>query len=129
MFSISKLIINRPESDMNMNELIASKIKETRVELGYSCEYMANKLGISKGAYSNMENGKIEISITRLELLSKAFQIPIETFLPNNNSVTQISNGSGNNINVIHQNILPLDEIEKIKDALRNLETLYFNRN
>lgn len=118
-----------------MNELIASKIKDVRTELGFSCEYVAGKLGISKGAYSNMENGKIEITIPRLELVSKIFEIPIETLIPIKKAVTQISNGSGYNVaqegpcNIINQNNYPIDEIEKMKTALSNLEKIFTKEN
>ena len=84
---------------MEFNQLVASKIRNVRKETGLSAEYVATELGITKGAYSNLENGKVEITLTRLESLSKILDKPLTVFLPNAASVMQISNGPGNNIN------------------------------
>ncbi|MEZ4910570.1 MAG: helix-turn-helix transcriptional regulator [Saprospiraceae bacterium] len=38
-----------------MNDLVASKIKDFRKGKGFTSEYVADKLGVSKGSYSNLE--------------------------------------------------------------------------
>ena len=113
---------------MRLNDLVASKIKDYRVSLGLSCEFVANQIGISKGAYSNMENGKVEISITRLEIISKTFNVPLESFIPTKGVVTQISNGSGHNVsqegpcNIVTQNNFPQEEFHFMKNSLIKIE-------
>jgi DNA-binding XRE family transcriptional regulator len=113
---------------MNLNDLIASNIKDIRLENGFSCEYVANQLGITKGAYSNMENGKVEITIARLENVATILNVPMEKLIPLKKAITQISNGSGYNVsqegpcNIINQHNFPMDEIAKIKDAISNIE-------
>lgn len=84
---------------MVYNDLVASKIREARRELRLSAEYVASELGLAKGSYSNLENGKTEITVNKIETLSRILNKPIASFLPNSNSITQISNGEGNNIN------------------------------
>lgn len=90
---------------MNINELTANKIKELRRSIGFSAESVASDLGISKTALSQLENGKVEITLTRLESLSKVFNIPLENFLPSGNGsqTIQIANGEHSQ-NVQHQN-------------------------
>ncbi|MBK8623155.1 MAG: helix-turn-helix transcriptional regulator [Saprospiraceae bacterium] len=113
---------------MRLNELAASKIEDYRVSLGLNCEFVANQIGISKGAYRNMVNGKVEISIARLELISKSFNNPLESFIPTKGGVTQISNGSGHNVsqegpcNIVTQNNFPQEEFHFMKNSLIKIE-------
>lgn len=51
---------------MNINQKTALKIKNTRENIGLTAESVAMDLGISKSAYSQLENGHTEISINRL---------------------------------------------------------------
>lgn len=119
---------------MNLNNLIASNIKDVRLENGFSCEFVANQLGISKGAYSNMENGKVEITVARLENVAAIFNVPMEKLIPLKKAITQISNGSGYNVsqegpcNIINQNNFPMDEIGKIKEAIIKIENSIINK-
>jgi transcriptional regulator with XRE-family HTH domain len=80
---------------MNINELTASKIKELRKKAGISAEAVAADIAISKTAYSQLENGKVEITLTRLESLSKVLKMPIGAFLPisSGSQTIQIANG------------------------------------
>lgn len=66
---------------MDFNQLTASKIKEMRLKKGYTIEALAQELGIAKGNYSRMENGKVDITLKRLEALSKILKEPIEGLL------------------------------------------------
>jgi|SRR5690606_24507699 len=84
---------------MNINTLIASKIKDIRKDSGLTSESVANDLGISKTAYSQLENGRVEITMTRLEAIANVFNVPITEILPKPNNINQISNGSGDNFN------------------------------
>lgn len=83
---------------MDLNELTAAKIKELRKELGISAEAMATDLGMSKTAFSQLENGKVDITLKRVEAISKVYNFPVAAIIPSLNTVTQISNGSGANV-------------------------------
>ena len=51
-------------------------IKEQRVELGMTQDELACKLGYSgKGAISNIENGKENLTINRLEKIAKVLDV------------------------------------------------------
>lgn len=75
--------------------ITAQRIKEIRLAQGLTVENVAQELGIAKSNYSNMENGKVEISVARLQALSHIFKLPISAFMPSNQNTTfNISNGS-----------------------------------
>ena len=55
---------------MDINQLCALKIKEVRNELGITCQSMADDLGITIGSYSAIENGKVRITLDRLQQIA-----------------------------------------------------------
>jgi transcriptional regulator with XRE-family HTH domain len=81
---------------MNLNQLTASKIKDIRRNLGFTTEAMAKDLGISKTAYSQMENGKVEITLSRIEMIAGICNIPVTEIIPVTSPNQQVINGSGN---------------------------------
>jgi transcriptional regulator with XRE-family HTH domain len=80
---------------MDIIMLTASRIKELRNSLGFSAKAVATDLGIAISNYSMLENGKVEITLARLQALSEIFKIPVEAFITNtsNNQTYNISNG------------------------------------
>lgn len=82
---------------MNINDLTASKIKEMRRKLGFTAESVAQDLGISKTAYSQLENGHVEITLTKIEAIAHLWAISLSELIPGVNSSHQVSNGSGDN--------------------------------
>lgn len=124
---------------MNTNELTASRIKDLRAKKGLTVEAVADGLEISKSAYSQMENGHVEITLTRIELLAKYFNVPIEeiiessttnhqTFTGNNGGTNGNNNNNNNNNannrstfnNFFSNNEESLDALLKVvKDALQ----------
>ena len=67
---------------LTYSELLGKFIKKRRLELGLSQEELANKLGYdsenSRSTIGKIENGKQEITISRLRLLAKALDVDIE---------------------------------------------------
>ena len=51
---------------------MGSRIKEARIQKGFTQEYLANKIGVTKSAIANYEN---EISTPKIELLYKLFDV------------------------------------------------------
>jgi len=64
-----------------MNE-IGELIRIQRVIKGYSQEYIANQLGMSQSAYSNMERGNTEVSANRLCEIADLLEVPPLLLLP-----------------------------------------------
>lgn len=55
-----------------------NKLKEKREQLGYTQEYMAEKLGYSsKSGYNMLENGNVKISLEKAKILSELLKIPL----------------------------------------------------
>lgn len=52
-------------------------LRKKRRDLNYSQEYVAEKLGITQKAYSDLENGKTYLKSTTLLKLSSLFEVPI----------------------------------------------------
>ncbi|MFZ1749930.1 MAG: helix-turn-helix transcriptional regulator [Saprospiraceae bacterium] len=111
---------------MTLNEIVASKIKDQRVSLGLTCEAAADMLGISKGAYSNLENAKVEITISRLEIISRIFNQPMDHFIPSGQTVNQVSHGNGANVGRIdtQNNYTESNLTDRIKEAIERVNSL-----
>ena len=55
--------------EMNTNQLTAKRIKEERIKLNYAQQAVADYLGMDISNYSRLENGKLEITISKLKPL------------------------------------------------------------
>lgn len=53
------------------------KIRIARLEKGFSQENMADLLGISQCAYSNLENGKTKLGLKCLKKISEFLEINV----------------------------------------------------
>jgi transcriptional regulator with XRE-family HTH domain len=60
---------------------VAEKIRMERLRLNLSQQNMADELGITIAAYSNLERGVTEISISRLAIIASILQQPMVYFL------------------------------------------------
>ncbi len=67
---------------MKINQLTAIRIKVLRIQLGFSAEVVAAELKIDKSKYSRLENGKVEITITRLTHIAQVLKVPVVDLLP-----------------------------------------------
>jgi transcriptional regulator with XRE-family HTH domain len=55
-------------------------IKKLREEKNYTQQYVAGELGIDCATYSRMENGKIDLTISRLIRIAKIFHVDPDCF-------------------------------------------------
>lgn len=90
---------NQP--DMTTNQQTAIRIREERLKQNITQQAIADHLGIDISSYSRLENGTVEITITRLEAIAEFFKVPAVTFLPSSfqNSGTFIIENSPNSVN------------------------------
>jgi len=65
---------------MNRNEIIQA-IKQRRIQLQLSQQQLAAKTGLFKGDISNIEAGKVNITLDKLITISNALQLQI-TLIP-----------------------------------------------
>lgn len=90
--------------EMTTNYLTAMRIKEERINRNITQQNMADALHMDVSTYSRLENGKIEISIARLEEIAAVYKVPVVVLLPINlHGTININNGNyyclGNLIN------------------------------
>ena len=60
--------------------LYSSRLRKIRVSHDFSQEYMAMKLGITLSAYSKIERGKTELTISRLVQIAEILQFELPQF-------------------------------------------------
>lgn len=56
-------------------------ISEMRIQLGYSQEEVANRLGLTKSSYGNYERGERKIPLPDLIAMSKFYGFSIDDFI------------------------------------------------
>ncbi|QMW01517.1 helix-turn-helix domain-containing protein [Spirosoma foliorum] len=78
---------------------IGEKIRSLRAIKGYSQETMADLIGISSIAYSNIERNKTDISHSRLEQIAKVLGMDLISLLSHGEQIANIfSNCTNNNV-------------------------------
>ncbi|QDK82640.1 helix-turn-helix transcriptional regulator [Spirosoma sp. KCTC 42546] len=84
---------------MNTLMTIGEKIRSLRAIKGYSQETMADLIGISSIAYSNIERNKTDISHSRLEQIAKVLGMDLISLLSHGEQIANIfSNCTNNNV-------------------------------
>ncbi|WAC11858.1 helix-turn-helix domain-containing protein [Dyadobacter pollutisoli] len=66
---------------MNVASNLSEKIRQIRLQKGLSQENMADMLGLSTTAYGDMERGRTELSVSRLENVAKLLDVPLHELL------------------------------------------------
>ena len=64
-----------------LNKRIGSKLLRVRQRAGLSQQNVADELDFSPTTYSKLENGKVDFTSTRLDELSRYFEVNISDFL------------------------------------------------
>ena len=63
------------------NLLLGETLRKLRLRKNYSQEFVAECLNISRNAYKEWENGKIDFSISKLERISNFYEVSIADLL------------------------------------------------
>ena len=119
---------NQP--DMTTNQQTAIRIREERLKQNITQQAIADHLGIDISSYSRLENGTVEITITRLEAIAEFFKVPAIKLIPSANSnIYHINNCLGvNNGNGTFNQILDQNQFAKSIDSIfKELEFLKNN--
>lgn len=84
-------------------------IRKLRRENNYSQEYVANKLGISQKAYSEIENGKTNLKHEQVNLLAELLHISADEICNISNCCTkEIKNQKLFLIKLLEENKIPI---------------------
>ncbi len=109
------------------------KIKQIRELKNVSQEFVANQLGLSIRAYSKIETGETQLTINRLNEISKALGVnPIEVLGFDEKNIFNFNNSQGN-MGINHINIPEklMQQYEKtialLEDEVRLLKGLLGN--
>jgi transcriptional regulator with XRE-family HTH domain len=74
------------------------KIKQIRELKNFTQEYVAQKLGLSTRAYSKIETGETQLTINRLNEISKVLEMePLQLLGFDDKKIFNINNSTGNN--------------------------------
>ena len=64
-----------------MNQKVIERIKVLRTERKFTQAYMADELGITSGAYSNIERGATPVTLNRLSEIAKILKVEISEII------------------------------------------------
>lgn len=108
-----------------MKETVAEKIRIERLRLNLSQQNLADELGITVAAYSNLERGVSEISVNRLIIISGILKKSPQWFLEESNNQL-VSDKSGiyeSNGGIPMQVFKLIQELELLKKRIESLES------
>jgi transcriptional regulator with XRE-family HTH domain len=105
---------------MKVKELIGRNIRRHREMSEMKQEVLANTLGISASALSQIETGKTDVSVERIEQIAEALNKSFFELITTPNHVGGIKSGIDDN-QVLNQNMSTL--IEKMNALMASLET------
>lgn len=101
---------------------IGNKFKKLRELRNFTQSHMAEQLGISQSSYSTIENGEQDITLSRLEEISKLLGMRVEDVITfDEKMVFNISN-SKNGVGYVQQNTVSNDE--KWEELYREMSAL-----
>ncbi len=108
-----------------MKNKVAEKIRMERLRLNLSQQNMADELGITIAAYSNLERGVTEISISRLAIIAAILQQPMVYFLSEEHAledspaVYQTKQTSGD---LTQQVYMLIKEVQQLQSDVRRID-------
>lgn len=74
----------RKHIEEKLNKEIGDKLRKLRIKNQFSQQNVADDINLSPTAYSKMENGKTDFSVTRLNQFAEYFHIYLPDFLDPN---------------------------------------------
>jgi transcriptional regulator with XRE-family HTH domain len=77
---------------MKLTEKLGNKLRSLRKEKNLTQENIASMLKMSSTAYSKIERGEVDISISRIEDLARVFEVPTEKLISEENNTFVFSN-------------------------------------
>ncbi len=98
------------------DQAIGNRIRIIRISRNLSQENMAEELGLSVGAYSNLERGKTEFTINRYFQIGKILKMDKNDLFDLLKENFNLSNPEKYTIQ---------NELENIKDELKDLKNLF----
>lgn len=103
-----------------MNYYVGHQLRKMRIQLGYSQEYVAMKLKISQSSYSQIENSKDSITLSRLNKLAEIFNSnPLDLIQINGEPINYRLGGSPNNHADLFEKSISRHSMQQFCEALK----------
>ncbi len=109
-----------------MKETVAEKIRLERLKLNLSQQNMADELGLTVAAYSNLERGVTEISVNRLTVIAGILKKSPQWFFDSENTSQLASEPSDSyqpNHSLSNQVYRLIQEVQLLRSRLDLLES------
>lgn len=104
-------------------ELIGENIKKWREFKSVKQEALASRLGISKAALSHMENGKTDITISRIEQIANILQIDLEQLLATSQQLMNVNKSSASivsdKVNNTQHFLISIEVVKMLREELQ----------
>ena len=108
---------------------LGEKIRKIRVEKGFSQEYVAEKLGMTSPAFSNIERDKTQITWDRIEEISRILEIdPFELVKNEPVMIFKDCSQSGNIHSTINNYPSNEERIDLLERKIKELESQILSR-
>ncbi len=98
--------------------MVADKIRLERLKQNLSQQNMADELGITAAAYSNLERGVSDISITRLFQVARILNQTPQWFIEEMNSSKDLFKMDVRELNVQHDLLILQKEVAFLKQQV-----------
>jgi transcriptional regulator with XRE-family HTH domain len=105
-----------------MKNMVAEKIRLERLKQNLSQQNMADELGITAAAYSNLERGVSDITITRLFEVSRILKKTPQWFIDEISSSTDMFDANFIESGMKHDLLLLQNEMEFLKHQLAHMQ-------
>ncbi len=87
--------MSRKITNTELSYAIGQKLRQVRMRSQLTQQNVADDVGISATAYSKMENGKTDFSVTRLTQFAQLFKVYLPDFFDESIQVPRFINDSG----------------------------------
>ncbi len=98
-----------------------TKIQELRQKFGYTQEYLAKEIGVSRPTYMQIEKGKCELTVSQAIKLSALFDMTLEEFLGNKEQIKRtvvLESAKRDQKKPDIRIEVPADKVKKFKEIL-----------
>ncbi|WP_353721950.1 helix-turn-helix transcriptional regulator [Dyadobacter sp. 676] len=106
---------------MNVTSNLSEKIRQIRLQKGLSQENMADMLGLSTTAYGDIERGRTELSVSRLENVAKLLDVPLPELLGIDVTMSETEWLRQENTRILAENRRLQNELDQWKLKFRQL--------
>ena len=106
-----------------MKNTVAEKVRVERLKQNLSQQNIADELGITAAAYSNLERGVSDISITRLFQVARILNQTPQWFIEEMNSSKDLFKTDVRDLNVQHDLLILQKEVAFLKQQVQVIQS------